>query len=216
MTGTLSFAARPTLTGHLVTLRPLTAADLPHVMATLDDPESMRLTGTHTRFDTATVDTALRAWAQRDDRIDLAVIEHATGAHAGEAVLNNLDPANGSCNFRIALTSRFTGRGLGADATALLLGHAFDTVGVHRVELEVYAFNPRARHVYERAGFVYEGTKRHALHWDGDWIDAHVMAMLADDWAARSAQAALPAQTGSVTKSINRSTAPTSGVSRSR
>jgi RimJ/RimL family protein N-acetyltransferase len=55
---------------------------------------------------------------------------------------------------------------------------------VHRVELEVHAFNPRARHVYEKAGFVREGTKRQALLWDGEWVDTHLMAMLAPDWEA--------------------------------
>jgi RimJ/RimL family protein N-acetyltransferase len=64
------------------------------------------------------------------------------------------------------------------------VGHAFDVVGVHRVELEVYTFNPRARHVYEKIGFVHEGTKREALYWDGQWIDAHTMAVLAYEWAA--------------------------------
>jgi RimJ/RimL family protein N-acetyltransferase len=184
MPATISFAAKPTLTGDLVTLRPLTLADVPAVMAGLADTESTRLTGTHQRFTTEEVETALRGWAQRDDRIDMAIVERATGEHAGEVVLNELDADNLSCGFRIALTSRHTDRGLGSEATRLILGHAFDTVGVHRVELEVFAFNPRARRVYEKVGFVYEGTKRQALRWQRDWIDTHVMAMLADDWAA--------------------------------
>jgi RimJ/RimL family protein N-acetyltransferase len=133
MASPISFARKPTLTGELVELRPLTAADIPAV----------------------------------------------------EVVLNDLDTDNQSCGFRIALTSAHTGRGLGTEAIRLMLGHAFDIVGLHRVELEVYAFNPRARHVYEQVGFVYEGTKRQALRWQGEWIDTQVMAMLADDWAAR-------------------------------
>lgn len=215
MPSPVSLAARPTLTGRLVTLRPLTADDLPQVLATLADTEAMRLTGTHTRFTTGQVTAALTDWATRPDRLDVAVIDRATGAHAGEAALTDLDADNASCNFRIALTSAHTGHGLGSEATRLLLAHAFDTVGLHRVELEVFASNPRARHVYENAGFVYEGTKRQALRWHGEWIDTHVMGMLADDWAARRAYISAAAS-GSVTKSINRSTAPTSGVSRSR
>ena len=77
----------------------------------------------------------------------------------------------------------------------MILGHAFDIVGVHRVELEVYAFNPRARHVYEKIGFVHEGTKRDALWWDGEWIDAHTMAVLAHEWAAHHGH---PARRGDV------------------
>jgi RimJ/RimL family protein N-acetyltransferase len=184
MADSISFADKPTLTGELVVLRPLTDTDVPAVMASLADADTMRLTGTHRRFTADEVTATLRAWAARDDRIDLAVVERATGRYAGEVVLNELDPDNLSCNFRIALTSDFTNRGLGTEATRLILGHAFDTVGVHRVELDVYSFNPRARRVYEKVGFVYEGTKRHTLRWNGEWIDTYAMAMLADDWAA--------------------------------
>lgn len=53
-------------------------------------------------------------------------------------------------------------------------------MGLHRITLEVYAFNPRARHVYERVGFVHEGTGREVLRFDDRWIDVHHMAILAD------------------------------------
>ena len=51
-------------------------------------------------------------------------------------------------------------------------------VGLHRVELDVYAFNERARRAYERCGFVVEGRLRDALRWDGEWHDALVMAVV--------------------------------------
>ena len=52
-------------------------------------------------------------------------------------------------------------------------------MGLHRISLEVYDFNPRARRVYEKAGFVHEGTGREALLFDGNWIDVHHMAVVA-------------------------------------
>lgn len=60
--------------------------------------------------------------------------------------------------------------------------HALDGQGLNRVELEVFDFNPRARHVYEKAGFRLEGTRRQALRFNDEWIDAHVMAVVASDW----------------------------------
>ncbi len=178
------FSDKPTLAGELVVLRPVTAAYTDDVMASLADEESRRLTGTHRRFSTEHIRRFLAAQAGHTDRVDLVVIERASNAYAGEVVLGDLDTDNLSCNFRIGLTGRFTDRGLGTEATRLVLAHAFDTVGLHRVELEVYAFNPRARHVYKKVGFVHEGTRRHALRWHDDWVDAHVMAILADEWAA--------------------------------
>jgi RimJ/RimL family protein N-acetyltransferase len=61
------------------------------------------------------------------------------------------------------------------------VGHAFGA-GVNRVGLEVYDFNPRARHVYEKIGFVHEGTMRETLLWDGERVDVHMMGLLASDW----------------------------------
>jgi len=58
--------------------------------------------------------------AAYDDRIDLSIIERATGEWAGEVVLNELVVRNQSCGFRIALQgSRFYGRGLGTEATLI-------------------------------------------------------------------------------------------------
>ncbi len=66
-----------------------------------------------------------------------------------------------------------------------MLAHAFEKVGLHRVELEVLSANPRARHAYERLGFVHEGTRRQSLLWEGAFVDAHVMSLLAPEWHAR-------------------------------
>lgn len=182
----LSFAEKPVLDGELVTLRPVRAQDAAGLFA-LDD-ESGRLTGSPKKDDDPnwTLENLQNWYASRadhDDRIDLSIIERATGEWAGEVVLNELNVANEACGFRIALQGpRFYGRGLGTEATRLITDYAFGTVGLHRIELQVYAFNPRARHVYEQVGFVHEGTMREALRWDGEWIDCHLMGMLVSDW----------------------------------
>ena len=183
---TLSFADKPVLAGEKVTLRPVTVDDAPGLLELLADPESSRLTATRLGPDRETAERWYATRAEHEDRLDLAIVENTTGAYVGEVVLNDLHADNRSCGFRISLVGpRVFGRGYGTEATRLVLRHAFETVGIHRVELDVYAFNPRARHVYEKVGFVLEGTKREALLWDGEWIDADVMAMLESDWRAR-------------------------------
>jgi RimJ/RimL family protein N-acetyltransferase len=185
VTSPLSLAVKPTLTGEKVLLRPVAAGDVDFIPS--DDAEALRLTGSHPRPELLSREF-MREWyttrAEHDDRLDLAVVDRATGLFAGEVVLNELDPDNASCNFRILLSGDANrGRGLGTEATRLILRHAFETVGLHRVDLEVYDFNSRARRVYEKVGFVFEGTRRDALLWDGEWIDAHVMSILAPEWA---------------------------------
>jgi RimJ/RimL family protein N-acetyltransferase len=184
---TISFSDKPTLVGDSVLLRPVGVEDVPGLLKLVADPEGRRMTGTH-RQDFP--EDAAREWyrtrADHADRLDLAIVDRATGKYVGEVVLNELNTDNQSCGFRICLIGPTAfGRGFGTEATRLVVRHAFETVGVHRIELEVFAFNPRARRVYEKVGFVHEGTKRQALLWDGEWFDVHLMAMVADDWTSR-------------------------------
>lgn len=113
------------------------------------------------------------------------------GAWVGEVVLNELDRRNASCNFRILVGPDGQDRGFGSEAVRLLMAYAFGQLRLHRVSLTVYDFNPRARHVYEKAGFVAEGTLRHTLRTPDGWADATIMAALAPDWHAAQVKPAV-------------------------
>ena len=63
----------------------------------------------------------------------------------------------------------------------MVVGYALDTVGLHRVQLEVYAFNPRAQRVYEKCGFRVEGRRREVLLWEGERVDVLDMGILRTD-----------------------------------
>lgn len=175
---TLRNPGKPVLPGAEVVLRPVSPVDAGAMFAGLSDPEAIRLTGTHALFSRANVDEHCARVAADDDRWDYAII--ADGQMIGEVVLNELDRHNRCANIRIVIWSSLArGRGLGTEAMTLLTRFAFAEIGLHRVELGVYAFNPRAIRCYEKVGFVHEGTRRAALWWEGEWIDQHIMAMIA-------------------------------------
>ncbi|MFJ9036833.1 GNAT family N-acetyltransferase [Streptomyces sp. NPDC102406] len=178
------FLSKPSLRGEQVLLRPVTADDVPALMPMLLDAGTARLTGSHE--DDVSDEADIRTWygsrLEQDDRLDLAVVEQATGTVIGEVVLNGWEPNNESCNFRICLVPGTYGSGFGTEATRLIIGYGFEALGLHRISLEVYAFNPRARRAYEKVGFVAEGVLRDALLWEGEWVDATVMSILAPEW----------------------------------
>jgi RimJ/RimL family protein N-acetyltransferase len=193
------FSVKPTLTGEKVLLRPFTDADLPALRDALLDPEARILTGSvhdeaqaRAGMSEEEERSALDWFATRNeqlDRLDLAIIDKATGSCVGEAVLNQWDPGNENCNFRIFIGNGGRDRGLGTEATRLIVGHGFERLGLHRISLEVYAFNPRARRVYEKVGFRPEGVLRESLRYNGEWVDATIMAILDREWAAITAAA---------------------------
>jgi RimJ/RimL family protein N-acetyltransferase len=97
-------------------------------------------------------------------------------------VLNQWDAGNRSCNFRTLIGPAGRNRGLGTEAVRLIVGYGFEQLGLHRISLQVYAFNPRARRAYEKAGFVAEGVLREELRYGDEWIDATMMSILAPEW----------------------------------
>ena len=185
----IDLSAKPTLQGRSVRLRPVEPGDVEVFVRILAEPEVRWLTGSSPGVDPDEDDAedpeVLRRWYLSrngtSDRLDLVVVDLATGRAVGEVVLNELDRDNRSMNLRILLGADGRDRGLGAEAVQMATAYALDDVGLHRVELEVYAFNPRARRAYEKAGFQLEGTRRDALRTRDGWVDVHVMSVLATD-----------------------------------
>lgn len=177
-----AFRAPPVLSGPRVRLEPMAPRHFDGIWAMLNDPEGARLTGTHHQFTEEEVRTWVATRRDHHDRADWAIVRRDDEQVLGEAVLHELDAANAAAGFRISLAGpQVFGRGYGTEATRLVVDYAFTGVGLHRVGLEVFAFNPRAQRVYEKCGFVREGVLRDALLWDGAWHDAIVMAILATD-----------------------------------
>lgn len=104
----------------------------------------------------------------------------------GTIGLFDLDLVNGSAGLGISIGEPGDrGRGHGTDMLEALLGFGFGSLRLERIWLDVYDFNPGARHVYEQAGFVHEGTQRHAVFREGRFVDVIRMAILADEWRTR-------------------------------
>ncbi len=80
-------------------------------------------------------------------------------------------------------------KGYGTDAMNIALGYAFRELNVRRVSLSVSAYNPRAIHSYEKAGFVHEGRMHNFFLRDGRRWDIVFMGILREEWLARANQA---------------------------
>ncbi len=103
----------------------------------------------------------------------------------GNVGLHRVDWVNSNCIFGIVIGEQaFWGKGYGTKATRAALRFAFHSLNLHRVELEVFDFNPRARRAYEKAGFRLEGARREALYQDGAYHDEHIMAILRREFDA--------------------------------
>jgi len=175
---------KPTLQGEMIVLRPIRADDADAMWDMLDDPEGNRLTGTTRGFTRDEVDAWCESREAAHGRYDFAVTANGDDEYRGEIVLNDLDEDVRSAGLRLSMRPAYRGRGYGTEAIELVLGFAFDGLGLHRVELDVLSINTRAMSLYENIGFRVEGRRRDAYRDGAGWCDALVMSMLEDEYRA--------------------------------
>jgi RimJ/RimL family protein N-acetyltransferase len=77
------------------------------------------------------------------------------------------------------------GKGYGTEAMKLILRFAFVELGLHRVSLNVFDYNPRGIRAYEKAGFQHEGRIREMILREGQRADVLYMGVLREDWIAK-------------------------------
>jgi RimJ/RimL family protein N-acetyltransferase len=135
------------------------------------------------------VDDRLRDWyATRNDqvdRLDLAIEDAATGRLVGEVVLNEVDLEALTCNLRVLVGPEGRNRGLGTETVTMATAYGIKVLGLRRITLEVFEFNPRGRRVYEKVGYSVTGVRPGALVFDGVAVGAVDMAVDADTWRGR-------------------------------
>ncbi len=79
------------------------------------------------------------------------------------------------------------GQGYGREMLFLLLRYAFHELNLHRVGLDVNAYNEDAIRLYEAAGFRREGRMREGIWRDGRRHDRIIMGILRREWERRQA-----------------------------
>jgi RimJ/RimL family protein N-acetyltransferase len=106
-------------------------------------------------------------------------------AEAGEELIGLLTLRGGTrrslrheVELVVNVAKDWRGRGVGTALITSAISWAKQAGVVSRMELKVFTRNKTAVRLYERLGFVIEGTRRKAVFKDGRYEDNYVMAML--------------------------------------
>lgn len=132
------------------------------------------------------IDRFFQLRALGTESLTMAIHEASTDRLVGSCAFSQVDGENGSAMYHITIGEKdMWGRGLGTEATQLMLDHAFGTLGLHRIALTVFEFNERAIRAYVHCGFIVEGRARESIWRDGRWWDELAMSVLSSEWHER-------------------------------
>ena len=171
--------------GERVRLRAIEREDIDRFVRWFNDPEVRRYLLMYEPMSHAKEERWFESYLSRKDDIILAieVREGDCWVHIGNVGLHRIDWKNRVATLGIVIGEKeYWGKGYGTEAVRTMLRYAFHELGLNRVELETYSFNPRAQRCYERAGFRREGVRRQALYRDGEFHDVITMGILRSEF----------------------------------
>lgn len=155
-------------------LRPAAPSDIPRIVALERTPHGRTFVGQWNEG------RHLTTLAGGDARY--FVSETESGELQAYAILRGFKEDSGAIELKRIVVAT-PERGLGRRILEELISVAFDGYHAHRLFLDVYEDNARARHLYESLGFQYEGVMREAVRRDGQYISLHLMSMLDREYA---------------------------------
>jgi len=112
----------------------------------------------------------------------LAVLLKKSGEHIGNIGVSNIDVKNDSCSIGIMFHSRFHGFGYAFESMRLVIDYVLNILKMHRIYLYVAEENKPAIKLYEKLGFVCEGTQRDGMKKYDTFYDMRSYSLLATDF----------------------------------
>jgi diamine N-acetyltransferase len=109
------------------------------------------------------------------------VAEDEQGRIAAFAILQGLQSEHKSVELKRIIV-RIPNQGIGNKLLNEVAERAFGEYGAHRLFLDVFVINDRARHVYRRFGFREEGIMREAFYRDGAYHSQVLMSLLESEY----------------------------------
>lgn len=177
----------PFLAGEHIDLRPLELADVSdRYLHWFHDEEVCRY-NSHHRFPMSA--EALHAYVQSvmvsKDSIVLAIIDKVTRTHVGNISLQSIDWIARSAELAILIGEKdFWGKGIGREASALLITHGFDQLDLNRIWMGTMEENAGMLKIAEKLGFLREGVLREANYKNGAFSNGIILGLLRSDFKA--------------------------------
>jgi RimJ/RimL family protein N-acetyltransferase len=172
---------RPAFEGQLIRLRKPEPADAVELSDLFNDPEVGEHLGPVMPQPVAGFQAFVEN-ADKDPKTAIFTIERlADRVPVGGCSLFEIESSHRSALLGVWLAKPYWNQGMGTDTVRTLCRFAFRHMNLQRVELNVFATNPRGLRAYEKVGFRVEGTLRRGEFVNGELVDSYVMGLLAEE-----------------------------------
>ncbi len=109
------------------------------------------------------------------------------GRFGGELTLSSIQRGPLQSGFiGYWIDEALAGQNYTPEAVVTLMQYAFETLRLHRIEINIIPRNGASRRVVDKLGLRFEGVAERYLEIDGAWEDHARFAITAEEWAERA------------------------------
>ncbi len=73
-------------------------------------------------------------------------------------------------------------QGYAEEVSKLLINYAFNEINLNKVWAEVFEIDKKKRALFDKIGFVLDGTLREHYYYGGEWWDSYILSLLKKDY----------------------------------
>ncbi|AJT41579.1 GNAT family N-acetyltransferase [Psychromicrobium lacuslunae] len=176
----------PTLETERLRLRPFNDADGEDLFALQSDGFVLRYWDSPPWTDRASIARFMAGclrMAEDGGGVRVAIEHNTNQEFLGWCTFNSWNPDFRSASLGFCLNQAAWGHGYATEAARALLGWAFETLDLNRVQAEADTRNIASARVLEKLGFVREGTLREDCIVNSDVSDSWIYGLLRREWA---------------------------------
>ena len=176
----------PALSGKKFRLEPLKEVQVSdQYICWLNDPEVNRYL--EVRFVPQTLETVIKyvkSFYGEAEKYIWGVYPRGADQYIGTATLSLINRTHGSGGIGFMIGEKeYWGSGASEESLTLLVGFAFDRLGLRRLSAETCAPNHGMNFTFKKMGFTLEGKMREAHYVNpGDYVDGYRWGILASEW----------------------------------
>mgnify|MGYP000032261211 CR=1 FL=1 len=172
-----------TLQGTKCSLRPFSKEDIPHLMKFMGDIKPRETLRNVLPVTEGHVKRMIEIMERCPYPTSIIFGIETDGKLIGVTSLDKINWISRNAYISIAIyDTNFWGKGIGEEATRLLLEYAFEYLNLYKINLEVYEYNERAIKLYKKIGFKEEGRLKENNLRHGKHRDVIIMGMTAREY----------------------------------